>query len=69
VHLAPGLLAEWHPTRNSAIDPLSVPAGSQLLVWWRCVVGHEWPATVVRRAQLGHGCQRCAAARTAASRI
>lgn len=68
VDLAPDLLADWHPTRNGAVDPLTVAAGSQLLAWWRCAAGHEWAATVVRRARLGHGCQRCAARRTASAR-
>jgi predicted nucleic acid-binding Zn-ribbon protein len=65
--LHPGLLAEWHPIRNSGLDPARVSPGSKLKVWWRCAVcRHEWQATVHNRTRVhGSGCPVCGLKRRA----
>lgn len=57
----PKLASEWHPTRNSALTPLEVVAGSKTKVWWKCPKGddHVWEATVASRSN-GNGCPVCA---------
>jgi hypothetical protein len=59
--LNPALAAEWHPTKNGALTPDDVTAGSGKKVWWRCSlnVAHEWQSDVVHRAN-GTGCPVCA---------
>ena len=32
----PALAAQWHPTKNGALTPRDVTAGSMRRVWWRC---------------------------------
>ena len=54
----PDLAAQWHPTRNGALTPQQVTAGSHRRVRWTCPKGHEYEATVNKRAQ-GHGCPVC----------
>lgn len=62
----PKLAEEWHPTKNGALTPEQVVAGSRQKVWWRClkIPSHEWPAAPVDRTQggpyfLGSGCPVC----------
>lgn len=55
----PLLAGQWHPTRNGALTPEQVTAGSHRKVWWRCAAGHEWQAEVKSRAN-GSGCPYCA---------
>ena len=38
--LYPELAAEWHPTKNGALTPEQVLAGSEKRVWWQCGRGH-----------------------------
>jgi len=54
----PQLLAEWHSTRNGSINSLTIKAGSDKAVWWKCEKGHEWQDTPGHR-MLGRGCTRC----------
>jgi hypothetical protein len=58
----PQLAAEWHPTRNGALRPEDVVAGTNKRFWWKCPKGpdHEWPATGNSRlATLPGGCPFC----------
>ena len=55
----PGLAEEWHPTKNGALTPRDVTAGTRRKVWWRCAKGHEWRAQVSARAGSGTGCPVC----------
>ena len=55
----PEILAEWHPTKNTAITPQNISYGSAVKVWWKCSCGHEWEATPNHRTQ-GRGCPECA---------
>ena len=67
--LYPQLLAEWHPTRNTGLDPAAVAAGSERRVWWRCAAcGHEWLTAIGERTRprRAHGCPACARRRQGA---
>lgn len=55
----PALSLEWHPTKNKKDTPFTVSAGSNKKVWWQDVLGHEWEATVDKRARSGRGCPVC----------
>lgn len=57
----PELVAELHPSRNGKLDPFAIATGSHRRLWWRCLHGHEWMATVYNRAG-GTGCPQCARA-------
>ena len=63
----PELVAELHPTRNGKLDPLGLPAGSNVKVWWRCALGHEWGATLAARSR-GTSCPVCSRTRVAEER-
>jgi hypothetical protein len=55
----PLLAAQWHPNKNGPLSPGEVTSGSKRKVWWRCVRGHEWQASIKSRTQ-GAGCPVCA---------
>ncbi len=55
----PNLASEWHPTRNGALRPADVMAGTQRKIWWMCDQGHEWSAPPFNRKK-GVGCPNCA---------
>ncbi len=54
----PNLAKEWHPTKNGALTPSDMLAGSATKVWWKCREGsdHEWLASPDKR---GRGCRGC----------
>ena len=54
----PELLAEWHPVKNSGIDPTKLSACSNKKVWWLGKCGHEWEATIGSRIR-GTSCPIC----------
>ncbi len=64
----PGLLAQWHPTRNGPLDPLTLRVGSHRRVWWQCAQGHEWQAGVGSRTQRETGCPVCSGRRVSPTR-
>lgn len=53
--LEPLVAAQWHPTKNEALEPTMVMPGSSKRVWWKCTDGHEWKAVVYSRT----GSQKC----------
>lgn len=55
----PDLAAELHPTKNGALKPTEVIAGSHQKLWWQCSEGHVWEATTISRIN-GRGCASCA---------
>jgi hypothetical protein len=63
--LAPEVAAEWHPTKNGALTPRDVVAGSGRVVWWRCRrhPQHEWRAALANRAVRGTRCPFCTGSR------
>ena len=60
----PGLVREWHPTKNLPLTPEQVTPGSNREIWWRCEKGHEWRARVADRTRAGSGCPVCAGRRS-----
>jgi hypothetical protein len=62
--LAPKVAAEWHPTKNGALTPDQVLAGTTDKRWWRCAkaADHVWRSMVNSRtlAGAGRGCPFCA---------
>jgi G:T-mismatch repair DNA endonuclease (very short patch repair protein) len=55
----PGLVSQWHSTRNGDLTPSSFTPGSDKKVWWVCEQGHEWEA-IIRNRVNGRGCPACA---------
>jgi hypothetical protein len=57
----PELAAQWHSTKNGALKPDQIVAGTARKVWWRCPQGpdHEWQASPNSRSQWT-GCPFCA---------
>lgn len=58
----PNLSAQWHPSKNGALTPSQVTAGTHRKVWWQCPLdaSHEWQADIRNRARLKRGCPFCA---------
>lgn len=54
----PDLLKEWHPIKNTDLDPTKVLPGSGHKAWWICSEGHEWQAEISSRNK-GAGCPEC----------
>jgi hypothetical protein len=52
------LALEWHPNKNGDLTPRDVTGRSARKVWWLCLRGHEWVASVHNRGA-GCGCPFC----------
>lgn len=53
------LQKEWSYDRNSVSTDALTPYTRQK-VWWQCVEGHVWNATVYSRTRMkGSGCPAC----------
>ena len=59
--VAPDIAAQWHPTKNGAVNPASVVANSHVKFWFKCDRGpdHAWEATPRNRVAYGSGCPCC----------
>ena len=57
--IAPGIAAQWHPSRNGTLTPQDVVAGSMRNVWWQCPLGHEWEAAISKRVLRQDKCPYC----------
>ena len=59
--LAPGVAAEWHPTKNGDISPADVRSQARRKYWWRCSAHpeHEWTASPNNRVGKNTGCPHC----------
>jgi Zn finger protein HypA/HybF involved in hydrogenase expression len=55
----PLVAAQWHPTKNGALRPDQVVAGSSKPFYWRCEEGHEWVTPVAYRTRRERGCPHC----------
>ncbi|MFJ5696544.1 zinc-ribbon domain-containing protein [Arthrobacter sp. NPDC093139] len=56
----PAIAAEWHPTKNGEATPEQVTFGSEMLVYWLCPKGHDYPAPVMNRTgSKKAGCPYC----------
>ena len=58
----PDIAAQWHPTKNGAVQPSEVTCSTRKVFWWKCVEGHEWDAPVVERTR-SKGCPICSGKR------
>lgn len=56
--LNPQLAVEWNYEKNGYLKPESLTLSSNKKVWWKCVNGHEWQATINSRNR-GNGCPYC----------
>ena len=54
------LLAEWDAERNADLDPSEFTPHVGKKVWWRCMQGHGWQATIYNRTRNKSGCPDCA---------
>ena len=54
----PILAAEWNYSENGDLKPQNVTAHSHKKVWWQCMHGHVWNASVTDRSA-GRGCPVC----------
>lgn len=54
----PELAAEWNYEKSGDLTPCKIGAGSKKIVWWKCLEGHEWKASIVNRNR-GTGCPYC----------
>src|SRR6185369_1754232 len=57
--LYPAIAEQWHPTKNGALTPADVIAGTNKKVWWICLKGHEWETTIYARVAKKSGCLYC----------
>ena len=55
----PLIAGEWHPVKNGDLKPEDVVPGSNKRIWWLCVKGHEWQATISVRTVDNTGCPYC----------
>lgn len=58
--LHPELSNEWNLSKNHPLLPSMFHPRSGKKVWWVCSEGHEWEATIDKRAGAGRGCPYCA---------
>lgn len=61
--LHPAVAAQWHPKRNGNLTPHDVTTRSELRVYWRCEIGHEWGAQIASRVRNKSGCPHCVRSR------
>ncbi|WP_442884865.1 zinc-ribbon domain-containing protein [Arthrobacter sp. Soc17.1.1.1] len=47
----PDVAAQWHPHLNGKMTPADVKPGSEVVVWWLCPAGHEFPMQVDHRCR------------------
>lgn len=59
----PILAEEWHPIKNGDLKPADVTPSSNKKVWWSCVKGHEWQASVANRSSHASSCPYCSGRR------
>ena len=45
----PKLAKEWNYEKNNSLTPMDVLPNSAKKVWWKCIQGHEWQATIASR--------------------
>ena len=54
----PDIASEWNDSKNQDLKPNEVTSHSGKKVWWKCLKGHEWQATIASRTD-GCGCPIC----------
>ena len=64
VTLNPKVATEWNYEKNGENRPEQYCLHSSKRVWWKCLKGHEWQATIDSRTRKnGNGCPYCAGQR------
>lgn len=58
----PELVKEWNYDKNGDLLPTNILSKTNKYVWWKCVRGHEWSASVNSRAY-GSKCPFCSGQR------
>ena len=56
----PEIYKQLHPTKNPNVDIDSISPGSQIKLWWKCSVGHEYDQSLLSKTSAGRGCPVCA---------
>lgn len=56
--MKPEIASEWNQEKNNNLKSFDVTTKSSKKVWWRCKLGHEYPALVSCRVN-GQGCPYC----------
>ena len=54
----PNVAKEWNYEKNGNLMPEHFTVNSSKKIWWRCIKGHEWQATIANRNN-GNGCPYC----------
>ncbi len=54
----PILAAQFHPSKNGALQPSEISRGERLKLWWICGKNHEWEANIRNRIR-GSNCPYC----------
>ncbi|GEK30593.1 hypothetical protein KZO01_09020 [Kurthia zopfii] len=54
----PHLLMEWDNKKNGNLSPYDVPPKGRKVVWWKCKVGHSYPAQLSHKSA-GKQCSEC----------
>jgi len=52
------LMTEWDYEKNTSISPEQLTLSCHKKVWWKCIEGHEWQASVAHR-NIGTKCPYC----------
>ena len=55
----PQLCLEWNYNKNN-LKPKDFYKSDHTKVWWICIKGHEWEASIHARSCCGTGCPYCA---------
>lgn len=56
----PVIAAEWDYEKNAPLTPDAIQAHSGRRVWWKCSLGHSWPAAISNRTYREGSCPFCA---------
>lgn len=54
----PNISKEWDFEKNKLM-PCDVMPGTSKKVWWKCINGHSWQASILNRTNKGNGCPVC----------
>lgn len=54
----PQIADEWNYKKNGTLEPPNFTKGSNVKVWWKCKLGHEWKAIISQRTG-GQNCPYC----------
>ncbi len=58
----PNIANEWNYEKNGNLKPEHFATNSNKKVWWKCINGHEWKATISNRNN-GSACPYCSGQR------